>query len=206
VRWLAKWLVKLRVDPNNTSWYLEQWSRVNIIACLKGWWREEVKLACDPSHSPLHLPAPFFFHHSLTGRRPLHSLHRPPSTTRPDLVAIFSFFITPPSPTALPMPPPPPLSLYVRWWQIPKEPWNSNLGAPPQPLMTTRDQQRSGASTAASHRPPLRALLSLHWHYPTESESLTSFVWQNHLKNEGFVSQDHIGGFLTKRECANTHK
>jgi hypothetical protein len=31
-------------------------------------------------------------------------------------------------------------------------------------------------------------------------------LWQNHLKNEGFVSQDHIGGFSTKRECANTHK
>jgi hypothetical protein len=30
-------------------------------------------------------------------------------------------------------------------------------------------------------------------------------VWQNHLRNEGFVSQDHIGGFSTKRECANTH-
>jgi hypothetical protein len=31
-------------------------------------------------------------------------------------------------------------------------------------------------------------------------------LWQNHLRNEGFVSQDHIGGFSTKRECANTHK
>jgi hypothetical protein len=31
-------------------------------------------------------------------------------------------------------------------------------------------------------------------------------VWQNHLKNKGFVSQDYIGGFSTKRECANTHK
>jgi hypothetical protein len=28
---------------------------------------------------------------------------------------------------------------------------------------------------------------------------------QNHLRNEGFVSQDHIGGFSMKRECANTH-
>jgi hypothetical protein len=26
------------------------------------------------------------------------------------------------------------------------------------------------------------------------------------IRNEGFVSQDHIGGFSTKRECANTHK
>jgi hypothetical protein len=26
------------------------------------------------------------------------------------------------------------------------------------------------------------------------------------LKMRGFVSQDHIGGFSTKRECANTHK
>jgi hypothetical protein len=25
-------------------------------------------------------------------------------------------------------------------------------------------------------------------------------------KMRGFVSQDHIGGFSTKRECANTHK
>jgi hypothetical protein len=31
------------------------------------------------------------------------------------------------------------------------------------------------------------------------------WVWQNHLRNEGFVSQDHIGGFSTKRECVNTH-
>jgi hypothetical protein len=30
-------------------------------------------------------------------------------------------------------------------------------------------------------------------------------VWQNHLRNEGFVSQDYIGGFSTKRECTNTH-
>jgi hypothetical protein len=32
-----------------------------------------------------------------------------------------------------------------------------------------------------------------------------SSVWQNHLRNEGFVSQDHVGGFSTERECANTH-
>jgi hypothetical protein len=25
-------------------------------------------------------------------------------------------------------------------------------------------------------------------------------------KMKGFVSQDHIGGFPTKRECANTHE
>jgi hypothetical protein len=24
-------------------------------------------------------------------------------------------------------------------------------------------------------------------------------------KNDGFVSQDHIGGFSMKRECTNTH-
>jgi hypothetical protein len=30
-------------------------------------------------------------------------------------------------------------------------------------------------------------------------------LWQNHLRNEGFVSQDHIGGFSTKLECTNTH-
>jgi hypothetical protein len=35
---------------------------------------------------------------------------------------------------------------------------------------------------------------------------LSSILWQNHLRNEGFVSQDHIGGFSTKRECANTRK
>jgi hypothetical protein len=29
-------------------------------------------------------------------------------------------------------------------------------------------------------------------------------VWLNHLRNEGFISQDHIGGFLTKREHINT--
>jgi hypothetical protein len=27
---------------------------------------------------------------------------------------------------------------------------------------------------------------------------------QNHLRNEGFVSQDHIGRFLMKRKYANT--
>jgi hypothetical protein len=36
--------------------------------------------------------------------------------------------------------------------------------------------------------------------------------WLHHMCNRttskmrGFVSQDHIGGFSTKRECANTHK
>jgi hypothetical protein len=32
-------------------------------------------------------------------------------------------------------------------------------------------------------------------------------MWHNHLKNEEFISQDHIRGFSMKRECANTtHK
>jgi hypothetical protein len=32
-------------------------------------------------------------------------------------------------------------------------------------------------------------------------------VWQNHLKNEGFVALGSIGGFSMKRECTNTsHK
>jgi hypothetical protein len=35
---------------------------------------------------------------------------------------------------------------------------------------------------------------------------LLACLLQNHLRNERFVSQDHIGGFSTKRECANTHK
>jgi hypothetical protein len=32
-------------------------------------------------------------------------------------------------------------------------------------------------------------------------------MWRNHLRNEGFISQDHIGGFSMKQECTNTmHK
>jgi hypothetical protein len=32
-------------------------------------------------------------------------------------------------------------------------------------------------------------------------------VWQNHLRNEGFISHDRIGGFSVKREYTNiTHK
>jgi hypothetical protein len=32
-------------------------------------------------------------------------------------------------------------------------------------------------------------------------------LWQNHLRNEGFISQDHIKGFSVKLECTNTtHK
>jgi hypothetical protein len=32
-------------------------------------------------------------------------------------------------------------------------------------------------------------------------------VWQKHLRNEGFISQDHIRGFSTRWECTNTtHK
>jgi hypothetical protein len=30
-------------------------------------------------------------------------------------------------------------------------------------------------------------------------------VWQNHLRNEGFKSQDNIGGSLMMQEFANTH-
>jgi hypothetical protein len=33
----------------------------------------------------------------------------------------------------------------------------------------------------------------------------TPLVWQNYLRNEGFVSQDHIKRFSTKWECTNTH-
>jgi hypothetical protein len=32
----------------------------------------------------------------------------------------------------------------------------------------------------------------------------TLLMWQNHLKNVGFVSQDHIGGFSMKWEYTNT--
>jgi hypothetical protein len=30
-------------------------------------------------------------------------------------------------------------------------------------------------------------------------------LWKNHLRNEGSVASRSIGGFSTKRECANTH-
>jgi hypothetical protein len=30
-------------------------------------------------------------------------------------------------------------------------------------------------------------------------------LWQNHLRNKGFISQDHIGGFSMKQECTSTH-
>jgi hypothetical protein len=49
----------------------------------------------------------------------------------------------------------------------------------------------------------------------TFSESIatpsTEIIWLRYCdrtpsNNEGFVSQDHIGGFSTKRECANTHE
>jgi hypothetical protein len=34
--------------------------------------------------------------------------------------------------------------------------------------------------------------------------SPSTMMWQNHLKNEGFVARDHIRGFSMKREYANT--
>jgi hypothetical protein len=37
------------------------------------------------------------------------------------------------------------------------------------------------------------------WRHHIEEEC------DNQLRNEGFVSQDHIGGFSTKQECTNTH-
>jgi hypothetical protein len=30
-------------------------------------------------------------------------------------------------------------------------------------------------------------------------------LWQNYIRNKGFVSPDHIEGFSTKRDCTNTH-
>jgi hypothetical protein len=56
------------------------------------------------------------------------------------------------------------------------------------------------ATMGRGHRSP-HAPDSIH-----SSDEIRPIMWQNHLKNEGFVSQDHIGGFSTKRECANTHK
>jgi hypothetical protein len=44
------------------------------------------------------------------------------------------------------------------------------------------------------------------WRKESAKQHRASCLWQNHLRNEGFVSQDHIGGFSMKRECANTHK
>jgi hypothetical protein len=35
-------------------------------------------------------------------------------------------------------------------------------------------------------------------------EHIVLYVWQNHLRNKGFVSQDHIGRFSTKPEYSNT--
>jgi hypothetical protein len=38
-------------------------------------------------------------------------------------------------------------------------------------------------------------------------DSLRGWVWQNHLRNEGFISQDHIRGFSVNWEYTNTsHK
>jgi hypothetical protein len=31
------------------------------------------------------------------------------------------------------------------------------------------------------------------------------FLWQNHLKSEGFIALRSIGGYSVKRECRNTH-
>jgi hypothetical protein len=41
----------------------------------------------------------------------------------------------------------------------------------------------------------------------TPMSQICDFLWQNHIKNEKFVSQDHIGGFSVKWEYKNTsHK
>jgi hypothetical protein len=59
------------------------------------------------------------------------------------------------------------------------------------------------------------AIASILYHVPhgaTHAWTATSIkphttVWQNHLKNEGFVAQDQTGGFSAKREYTNTtHK
>jgi hypothetical protein len=47
---------------------------------------------------------------------------------------------------------------------------------------------------------PLRAI------FPERIQYLGAPCNRTTSKMRGFVSQDHIGGFSTKRECANTHK
>jgi hypothetical protein len=52
----------------------------------------------------------------------------------------------------------------------------------------------------------LQPLKILEWKWEEIGMDLiVGLLWQNHLRNEGFISQDHIEGFSMKRECANTH-
>jgi hypothetical protein len=40
--------------------------------------------------------------------------------------------------------------------------------------------------------------------WDTSDSSTPTLLWQNHLRNAVFVSQDHIEGFSAKQECVNT--
>jgi hypothetical protein len=57
-----------------------------------------------------------------------------------------------------------------------------------------------------NHLPDLDVEI-LHKDFTVDDVEWEILVWQNHLKNEWFVSQDHIGEFSVKREYTNTsHK
>jgi hypothetical protein len=111
----------------------------------------------------------------------------------PSLLSFSSFFFS--SPACSPTPPcPPPFFLY-----FPHQPaCPAPFGHQPAHLRPmTMTQELIPAHLLDPHRPPLFFL---------HARDQPSTDVTEPPKNEGFVSQDHIGGFSTKRECANTHK
>jgi hypothetical protein len=113
-------------------------------------------------------------------REPDQTLHFPPISLSLLWSRLTTPFPTELSPHELPTTPRPPVA-----------PLSAQIASPNTPY-------RLSPSSANRATPLCQNSSKRHRHSPS------TMMWQNHLKNEGFVARDHIRGFSMKREYANT--